>query len=82
MEKKQLEFDEFKKVLSDILGISIEEIKFESVIYQDIGIDSLGLVNLGTKIQKIYDIEIPPAIIVDVKTIGDLYDCVKSVIES
>jgi len=82
MLKQDIDFIEFRKAISELLGIDESEINEESVIYQDIGIDSLGLVNLGIKIQKIYEIEIPPAVMVEVRTIGDFYYNVKELVQN
>ena len=81
MSKQDIDFCEFRKTVSEILGIDESEINEESVIYQDIGIDSLGLVNLGIKIQKVYEIEIPPAVMVEVRTVGDFYYNVRELVQ-
>ena len=81
MNKKKLTFEEFQIVVSNLLGIEKSEIKKESIIYQDIGIDSLGLVNLGTKIQKIYKISISAASMIEVLTIGEFYNAIKTLVE-
>jgi acyl carrier protein len=82
MNKQELTFEEFQEIIVEILGVKKDIITKDAVIYQEIGIDSLGLVNLGTKIQQKYDIEIPPAVIVEIRTIGEFYNKVRQLVES
>ncbi len=77
---QELTFEAFQDTLSEILQINKEVITKDANIYQEIGIDSLGLVNLGGKIQKKYEIEIPPAVIVEVRTVGDFFEEVKKLV--
>lgn len=80
MVQQKLKFEEFQDTIVDMLGIEKEVITKEAVIYNEIGIDSLGLVNLGVKIQKKYNIEIPSASIVEIRTVGELYDIINNLL--
>ena len=77
----ELTFQQFQETLAELLQMDIELIREDAVIYQEIGIDSLGLVNLGVKVQKKFGIQIPPSVMVEVKTIGDFYNIVKKLVK-
>jgi acyl carrier protein len=81
MTVRKLGFEEFQAVVSEFLGIDPKDIRRESSIYQDIGIDSLGLVNLGVKIQKKFNIAIPAAAVIEIRTAGELYEAIRGLVE-
>jgi acyl carrier protein len=82
MSAKEFLFEEFQSLVSELLGMEKEIIKKEAIIYQDIGIDSLGLVNLGVKIEKQLEISLPAAETVDVKTVGEFFELVKKLVDA
>ena len=81
MTRRTLSFEEFQTVVAGFLGVDSKDIRRESGIYQDIGIDSLGLVNLGVKLQKKLNIAIPAAAVIEIRTVGELYEAVRGVVE-
>jgi acyl carrier protein len=78
---RTLSFEEFQSVVAGFLGVEPREIQCQSSIYQDIGIDSLGLVNLGTKIQKKFNISIPAAAVIEIRKMGELYEAIRILVE-
>lgn len=80
MISQKLKFEDFQETIVEMLGIEKEFVTKEAIIYNEIGIDSLGLVNLGVKLQKKYNIEIPSASIVEIKTVGEFYDIVNNLL--
>jgi acyl carrier protein len=82
MRTKPLSFEEFQATVAELLDIDKDIIRKDAVIYQEIGIDSLGLVTLGVKFQKAYGIEIAPASIVDIRTVGQFYDVLKALVDA
>jgi acyl carrier protein len=49
------------------------DLKASSHLYDDLGIDSLGMFSLGMKLIKIYEVNLPLAIVATIETVGDLY---------
>jgi acyl carrier protein len=82
MGKQELILGEFKKEVANILNVKEEKVTNEARIYKDLGVDSLGLVKLGVEFQKRYDIELPPATVVEIKTVGQLYNKIKELVEN
>ena len=51
-------FDKLKEILADVLGVKIEDIKAESKFVDDLGADSLDLVELIMSFEDKFSIEI------------------------
>jgi len=81
MSGRTLDFQEFRTIVGGFLGLEVSDLRPESNIYQEIGIDSLGLVNLGVKIQKRFGITIPAAAVIEIRTIGELYEAIRTLVE-
>ncbi len=61
----------FDKLLIDTLGISQEDIKSETHFTNDLGADSLDLVELTIEFEKAFNIVIPDNDVEQLQTIGD-----------
>ena len=51
-------FDKLKEILADVLGVKIEDIKAENKFVDDLGADSLDLVELIMSFEDKFGIEI------------------------
>ena len=51
-------FDKLKEILADVLGVKIEDVKAESKFVDDLGADSLDLVELIMSFEDKFGIEI------------------------
>lgn len=70
-------FEKIKKILCDQLDIEEENIKMESDISDDLGADSLDVVDLIMSIEEEFDLEIQDNQIDDLKTVGDLVNYIE-----
>jgi acyl carrier protein len=61
----------FDKLLIDILGISQEDIKPETRFTNDLGADSLDLIEFTMALEKEFNITIPDDDVERLQTIGD-----------
>ncbi|MBN2441461.1 MAG: hypothetical protein JXJ04_08940 [Spirochaetales bacterium] len=68
-----IEWIHFHKTVCDHLGLKDNEITHETDIYKDIGLDSLGMVSLGMKLQAEFSVTVPLSEVSTIKTIGDLF---------
>ncbi len=64
-------FEKVRKLISEQLEIPEEEIKMESSLMDDLGADSLDLVDLVMSIEDEFGIEVPDTAIENMKTIAD-----------
>ena len=60
-----------KSIIADQLGVSEDEIKMESSFIEDLGADSLDIVELVMAMEEEFEIEIPDEEAENIKTVGD-----------
>lgn len=65
-------FERIKEILADQLDSDIDAMSIESDIANDLGADSLDVVELLMAIEDEFEVEIPDEEIENIKTIGDL----------
>ena len=65
-------FDKVKEILMDQLDVEESAVTAEASIADDLGADSLAVVDLVMSLEDEFDIEIPDEEIENVKTVGDL----------
>ncbi len=64
--------DKIKKIIEEQLGVEGERIKEEASFIDDLGADSLDIVELVMAMEEEYDIEIPDEDAEKLKTVGDV----------
>lgn len=65
-------FEKVKKILSDQLMIDESEITLESNIVDDLGADSLDLVDMAMTVEDEFSIELPEEMLETVQTVKDV----------
>jgi acyl carrier protein len=60
-----------KSIIADQLGVSEDEIKIESSFIEDLGADSLDIVELVMAMEEEFEIEIPDEEAENIKSVGD-----------
>ncbi|MDH5306040.1 MAG: acyl carrier protein [Myxococcales bacterium] len=70
------------RIIVDQLGVSLEEIRPESSFIDDLGADSLDIVELVMAMEEEFDIEIPDEDAERIRTIGDAYAYVRERLEA
>ena len=71
-------FDKVKELIVDQLDVEEDAVKTESVIIDDLGADSLDVVDLVMSIEEEFDIEIPDEAVEGIKTVGDIVSHIES----
>ncbi len=66
--------DKIKKVIAEKLGVEIEEVVPEAVFVDDLGADSLDLVELIMSMEEEFDIEISDEDAEGLETVKDAID--------
>ena len=67
-----------KKIISEQLGIDEDEITPGSTFEDDLGADSLDIVELTMQFEEAFDLEIPDDDVEKMKTVKDAVDYVQS----
>ena len=65
-------FEKIRAILSEQLDLEEDDITMESNIAEDLGADSLDVVDLIMAIEDEFEIEVPDEEIKNVKTVGDV----------
>lgn len=65
-------FDRVKDILAEQLDIDEDLITSDSSIVDDLGADSLDIVDLVMSLEDEFDTEIPDEAIENIKTVGDI----------
>ncbi|GMU59365.1 MAG: acyl carrier protein [Myxococcota bacterium] len=60
-----------KSIIADQLGVGEDEIKLESSFIEDLGADSLDIVELVMAMEEEFEIEIPDEEAENIKSVGD-----------
>ncbi len=72
-----MEFEKVKKVLAEQLGVDESVITLDSSFVDDLGADSLDIVELIMGLETEFDIEIPDEEAEKITTVGDAVDYIK-----
>lgn len=73
MAKEEI-FDKLKELVVDQLGVDDDEVTTEATIQEDLGADSLDLVDLVMAVEEEFDVKIADKDLEGIKTVGDIVD--------
>ena len=65
-------FEQVKKILCDQLDLEEEQVNEDYKVIDDLGADSLDIVDLVMTLEEEFDTEIPDEDIENLKTVGDI----------
>lgn len=71
-------FEKIKQILADQLDADIDEMTMDTRIADDLGADSLDVVEMLMAIEDDFDVEIPDEDIEGLKTIGDVVEYINN----
>lgn len=74
-------FDKVKAIIVDQLGVEENEVKLESSFVDDLGADSLDVVELVMAIENEFEIEISDEDYDKVSTVGDVVEYIRERVE-
>ena len=70
-------FEKIKKIIVDQLGVDEAEVTLEASFVDDLGADSLDLVELIMALEDEFDIEIPDNAAEQISTVNDVVEYIK-----
>lgn len=70
-------FEKLKDIIAEQLSVEADEVTMDSNIQDDLGADSLDVVDLITTIEDEFDLSIPDEAVEDIKTVGDIVNYVE-----
>ena len=71
-------FEKVRAILVDQLDVDEDAVSMESVISDDLGADSLDIVDLVMSLEEEFDVEIPDEDIEGIKTVEDIVKFIES----
>ncbi len=74
-------FEKIRERIAEQLSIEEDEIKMESSFVDDLGADSLDIVELIMALEEEFDIEIPDEDAEKISTVGDVVEYIKARVE-
>ena len=72
-----MEFEKIRSILAEQLGISENEINPDSLLTEDLGLDSLDLVEMIMAIESEFDVEISDEGAENIKTVEDAVNFIR-----
>ena len=70
-------FEKVKEIIVEQLGVAETSVTMEASFIDDLGADSLDIVELVMALEEEFDMEIPDADAEKVATVGDVVDYIK-----
>ena len=70
--------ERIKTIVADQLGVEIGEVTKDASILDDLGADSLDVVELVMTLEEAFNIEVPDEAVEEMRTIGDVHRFVES----
>lgn len=71
-------FDKVKEIIVEQLGVDSDDVTMESSFVDDLGADSLDIVELIMALEEEFDIEIPDEEAEKFPTVGDVVEYIKN----
>ena len=71
-------FEKVKKIIVEQLGVEEDEVTLESSFIDDLGADSLDIVELIMALEEEFDLEIPDSEAEKIATVGDAVEYIKN----
>jgi len=64
--------DRIRVLVANQLGVDVAEVGAEASILDDLGADSLDVVELVMSLEDVFDIEVPDEEVEEMRTVGDI----------
>ena len=73
-----MEFEKLKKVIAEVLSVDPDEITMDSTFVDDLGADSLDVVEMLMSLEEEFNITVPEEDAVNIKTVGDIVKLIEA----
>lgn len=70
-------FEKLKDIIAEQLSVDADQVTPEANIQDDLGADSLDIVDLITTIEDEFDVNIPDEAVEEIKTVNDIVNFVE-----
>ena len=73
-------FQRVRRIISDYQEISIDEVKVDSLLLEDLGIDSLGWLDILLEVEDEFDVVVPESQAVGFTTVGAVCEGIEALL--
>ncbi|MBQ1537775.1 MAG: acyl carrier protein [Ruminococcus sp.] len=73
-------FEKIRDIIVDQLDVDADEVTAEASIIDDLGADSLDVVDLISSVEDEFDVEIPDEKVEGIKSVGDIVAYIESTV--
>lgn len=77
----EITFEKFCDDIAEILKVDKKELMEADSIVDELGIDSLRLLELSTKLESMYNLKYSSASFIEMESVSDLYSYTKKLLE-
>lgn len=70
-------FEKLTKIMAEQLGVQQQDISMDTLLRDDLAVDSLDLYNLGMVLEEEFNIELPQDEMNDIETVEDIVKMLK-----
>lgn len=74
-------FEKVRDILCEQLDVDEEKVTMEANITDDLGADSLDIVDLVMSLEEEFDVEVPDEEVENIKVVGDIVKFIESHVE-
>ncbi len=71
-------FEKIKKILCEQLDVEEDDITMDTNIVEDLGADSLDIVDLIMSVEDEFELEVPDDQVENIKTVGDVVNYIEN----
>ena len=76
-----MEFEKVREIIVETLSCDLDKVTMEASITDDLGADSLDIVDLVMSLEEEFDVEIPDDQVENIKTVGDIVKYIEDKVE-
>ena len=73
-----MEFEKLQNIIAEVLNVETDEISLNTTFVDDLGADSLDILQIIMGIEEEFDIEIPSEAAEKIVTVGDAVEQIKN----
>ena len=71
-------FEKIREIIATQFDVDVEKITMETTVADDLGADSLDIVEVLMSVEDEFSVEIPDEAIEDIKSVGDLVNYIEN----
>ena len=79
---KGMEFEKIRTIISDVLNVSEDEVSLETTFVQDLGADSLDVLQIIMEMETEFGLKIEDEDLSKIVTVGDAVEQIKNAVKA